>query len=150
MTSFFPDLNVWVALSVAGHAHTVDAWKWVNALRSDARLLFCRYTQIGLLRLLSNSSVMGSRVLSLEESWEVYQQWLADPRVVYFPEPRTLDVAFRDATMHFASQPASKWVGDCYLLAYAAEVDATLVTFDKQLVQFARKHRYPAVSPRAT
>ena len=26
MTSFFPDLHVWLALSVAGHSHSADAW----------------------------------------------------------------------------------------------------------------------------
>ena len=147
MTSFFPDLNVWLALSVTGHIHTAEAWNWMNSIPTDARLVFCRYTQVGLLRLLSNPSVMGDRVLPLGRAWDVYEQWIADVRVHYYPEPRTLDTAFHDATAPFALQPASKWVGDCYLLAYAAEVDSTLVTFDKKLIQYARKHRYDAISP---
>jgi hypothetical protein len=49
MTSFFPDLNVWLALSVAGHSHSADAWQWANLLPRETRLIFCRYTQIGLL-----------------------------------------------------------------------------------------------------
>jgi hypothetical protein len=45
MNLFFPDLNVWLALSVAGHSHNREAWNWWNALPGDAHLLFSRYTQ---------------------------------------------------------------------------------------------------------
>jgi hypothetical protein len=54
MTLFFPDLNVWLALSVAGHRHNLEAWSWLNLLPREARLIFSRYTQVGLLRLLTN------------------------------------------------------------------------------------------------
>jgi predicted nucleic acid-binding protein len=67
--------------------------------------------------------------------------------VEFYPEPRDLDAAFREATAPFASQRASKWVGDCYLLAYAKQSDATLVTFDKALLAAARKHGYAAIVP---
>jgi predicted nucleic acid-binding protein len=63
------------------------------------------------------------------------------------PEPRDLDSAFRQATAPFAAQHASKWIGDCYLLAFAKEVGATLVTFDKALLSLARKHRYDVIIP---
>jgi predicted nucleic acid-binding protein len=59
MTSFFPDLNVWLALSVSGHSHSRRAWQWLDGLTDEVTLLFSRYTQIGLLRLLTNASVMG-------------------------------------------------------------------------------------------
>jgi len=58
-----------------------------------------------------------------------------------------LDAAFRQATAPFARRPASKWIGDCYLLAYAVESDATLVTFDKALLALAGKNRYAAIRP---
>ena len=32
MTSFFPDLNVWLALSFTKHSHSIDAWRWLNKL----------------------------------------------------------------------------------------------------------------------
>ncbi len=53
MTSFFPDLNVWLALSDGGHSHNAIARAWVNDLGPDDLILFSRYTQIGLLRLLT-------------------------------------------------------------------------------------------------
>ncbi len=147
MISFFPDLNVWVALSVAGHSHNREAWNWLRAMPGDVRLIFSRYTQVGLLRLLTNESVMGEQTLTLRKAWGVYERWLSDPRVEFYPEPRGLDAAFRDATAPFAAKPASKWVGDCYLLAYAKVSDTVLVTFDKALIEVARKHDYAAIVP---
>jgi hypothetical protein len=147
MTSFFPDLNIWLALSVAGHSHSVDAWSWFGMLPLESRLIFSRYTQIGLLRILTNQAAMGQQTLTLKKAWGVYERWLEDPRVQFYSEPRGLDVAFRQATEPFAAKPASKWVGDCYLLAYAKESDAVLVTFDKALLDVARKRGYAAIAP---
>jgi predicted nucleic acid-binding protein len=79
MTLFFPDLNVWLALSDTGHAHSASAWKWREILPDDHKLIFSRYTQIGLLRLLTNVSVMGDQTLTLRKAWGVYDRWLEDP-----------------------------------------------------------------------
>lgn len=147
MTSFFPDLNVWLALSVAGHAHNSVAWSWIESIADDRKLLFSRYTQIGLLRLLTNSAVMGDQTLTVHKAWQVYDDWLQDPRVDFYPEPRGVDAAFRQVTLPFASRQASKWMGDCWLLAFAREIRATLVTFDRQLFEFAAKQACPAVIP---
>jgi toxin-antitoxin system PIN domain toxin len=147
MTSFFPDLNIWVALSVAGHVHNAESWDWLNGVTHDSKLAFARYTQIGLLRLLSNESLMGQQALTLHKAWSVYDRWLEDPRVEFYPEPRDLESAFRDATAPFAGKAASKWVGDCYLLAFAKSTGSTLVTFDRALYNLARKERCPACLP---
>ncbi len=147
MTLFFPDLNVWLALSDTGHIHSTGAWKWMKMLPDDARLIFCRYTQLGLLRLLTNTSIMGDQTLTLRKGWGVYDRWLKDPRVEFYPEPRNLDAAFREITQPFAAQQASKTVGDCYLLAYAAELHAALVTFDRALHRQAREYGYACVIP---
>ena len=88
MTLFFSDLNVWLALSVPSHTHSADAWNWMNSLPGDGRLVFSRYTQIGLLRLLTNTSIMGEQTMTLSEAWDVYDRWLEDPRVDFYPEPR--------------------------------------------------------------
>jgi toxin-antitoxin system PIN domain toxin len=147
MTSFFPDLNVWLALSDAGHRHSAEAWNWLNLLSQESRLYFSRYTQVGLLRLLANQSVMGERTLTLRKAWGVYDRWLADPRVEFHLEPRGLDTGFREATAPFTGAAASKWVGDCYLLAFAKQSNAALVTFDAALFDLARKKGCSAVIP---
>lgn len=147
MTLFFPDLNVWLALSVGDHSHSTDAWQWMELLPSNTRLIFSRYTQIGLLRLLTNASVMGEQTLILRNAWGVYDRWLEDPRVEFYPEPRNIDAGFREVTEPFAARQASKAVGDCWLLAYAKELQATLVTFDRALHDFAKKQSHSAVIP---
>src|SRR5689334_19591932 len=147
MISFFPDLNIWLALSIAGHSHSTEAWNWLGLLTSEARLIFARYTQVGLLRILTNQAAMGQQTLTLQKAWEVYERWLDDPRIEFYREPRGLDAAFREATAPFAAKPASKWVGDCYLLAFAKQSDAALVTFDKALLELARKRGYAAIVP---
>ena len=147
MTSFFPDLNVWLALSVGGHRHNAEAWHWLNSLPPGARLIFSRYTHIGLLRLLTNQSAMGEQTLTLRKAWSVYDRWLNDPRVEFYPEPRGLEAGFREATAPFARKAASKWVGVCYLLAYAKHSDAALVTFDRALYDLAGKQDHAAVIP---
>jgi uncharacterized protein len=147
MTSFFPDLNVWLALSVAGHSHGADAWTWANLLPRETRLIFSRYTQIGLLRLLTNQAVMGEHPLTLRKAWTVYDRWLADPRVDFYPEPRDADAEFRRVTEPFAAKRASKWIGDSWLLASSNGFQSTLVTFDRALYQHARKQGYSAVMP---
>ena len=147
MTSFFPDLNVWLALSVAGHSHSADAWTWTNLLPRETRLIFCRYTQIGLLRLLTNHTVMGEQTLTLRKAWSVYDRWLADPRVDFYPEPRDADAQFRRVTEPFGARPAPHWIGDGWLLASSNGLQSTLVTFDRALYQHARKQGYSVVMP---
>lgn len=147
MTSFFPDLNVWLALSVEGHRHNADAWNWLNFAPAGVTLVFSRYTHIGLLRLLTNESAMGDRTLTLRKAWGVYDRWLRDPRVEFHPEPRGVDACFRETTAPFAGKAASKWVGDCYLLSCAVQSHATLATFDKALRDFAGREGHPAIIP---
>lgn len=60
---------------------------------------------------------------------------------------RGIEQLFRQLTEPFADKPASNWIGDCYLLAYAKSSDSTLVTCDSALGAFARKQGHPAVSP---
>lgn len=147
MILYFPDLNVWLALSDAANSHHQAAWRWFERLDSNNRLLFSRYTQIGLLRLLTNKAVMADQVQTLGRAWEIYDHWLGDPRVEFIPESRGVDGTFRKVTRPFASQPASKAIGDCWLLAFAIEMKAALVTFDRALIGLARKEGQSAVIP---
>jgi hypothetical protein len=147
MTSFFPDLNVWLALSASGHSHAQEAWSWLRLQPVGARLIFMRYTQLGLLRLLTNGAVMGAEVLTVREAWSVYDRWSLDPRVDYYPEPDGVESEFRGATQAVRGKPASKWIGDCYLLAFARASQATLVTFDRALFALARRRGCDAVIP---
>lgn len=147
MISFFPDLNVWLALSVGSHAHSPESWRWLNSLSREAQLVFSRYTHMGLLRLLTTPAVMGELTQTLAAAWDTYDRWMADPRVEFHGEPRGLESVFREMTEPFRERAAAKWIGDCYLLTYAAECRATLVTFDQALVNHAHSLGHRAIIP---
>jgi toxin-antitoxin system PIN domain toxin len=147
MTSFLLDLNVWFALSVEGHLHGGTAWQWLNSLPSGRKLILCRHTHLGLIRLLTNHAAMGRRATTIAEALEVYDAWLRDPRVVFFPEPRELDSAFQEAVAPFKKLSASHVVADCYLLAFAKAAGVTLVTFDEPLWSGGRKRGYKIIRP---
>ena len=147
MISFFPDVNVWLALTVSGHAHSGRAWRWLDGSPDQVRLLFSRFSQIGLLRLLTNESVMGEQTITLKRAWSEYDRWLEDPRVEFHPEPRGIDAIFREVTRFVANQPASKAIGDCYLLAFARHSNSILVTFDTALHRLAERQGARSLIP---
>lgn len=130
--SLFPDVNVWTALTYDRHVHHRVATKWFESLGETTRLFFCRLTQLGLLRLLTNEVVMGEEeVMSQAEAWEAYDRWLRDDRVSLLAEPEGLDDAFR--AMSRLPHPAPKEWADSYLAAFASAANLTLVTFDRAL-----------------
>lgn len=129
--SLFPDVNVWVALTYQGHQHHTVALNWFNNLGDDARLFFCRITQLGLLRLLSQVAVMGvDEVMSQAEAWHAYDAWFTDSRVVFLPEAAGLEAEFRRITIHKSLIGPKDWA-DSYLTAFAQVTGLTLVTFDR-------------------
>lgn len=130
----FPDINVWVALSYDRHVHHSIARRWFESLAPIARLFFCRLTQLGLLRLLTASAVMGpDQVKSQQEAWRTYDRWLQDERIEFLEEPGELESRFRALT--YSPQATPKDWADSYLFAFAETADLRLVTFDQALRQ---------------
>jgi len=126
----FPDINVWVALTSDQHVHHVAAQRWFAALRPAARPFFCRFTQLGLLRLLTTEVVMGREdVLTQEEAWRVYDAWFQDERIAFLEESAELETDFRAITRSRRAAPKD-WA-DSYLAAFARSAQLQLVTFDK-------------------
>jgi len=130
-TSLFPDINVWIALTYEGHAHHSNAAAWFATLSEDATLAFCRFTQLGLLRLLTAEAVMSDEVMTQPQAWVAYDQWLQDPRVELVEEPAEIEIRFRALTR--LRQPATKDWADSYLAAFATVGQLTLLTFDRGL-----------------
>jgi uncharacterized protein len=127
----FPDINVWVALTYEGHAHHQIAAKWFATLESDGTLVFCRLTQLGLLRLLTTPAVMGDEVMTQPQAWAAYDRWQQDPRFKFVDDPPEIEARFRALTR--LRQPATKDWADSYLAAFATVGQLTLVTFDRGL-----------------
>jgi toxin-antitoxin system PIN domain toxin len=134
MKSFFPDVNVWVALAYRGHRHHSSAVLWFESLDDDIAY-FCRVTQLSFLRLISHPSVMGGDVKTPIEAWRAYDVFLGDERVSFRPEPDgpNLESSFRRLTS--APHPSSKPWPDAYLSAFAQAADMILITFDRGLHQ---------------
>lgn len=129
-TSFlFPDINVWVALTHGAHVHHLVASDWFESLEPDVRFCFCRFTQLGLLRLLTAEAVMGDEVMNQAQAWAVYDAWHADDRVRFLEEPPDLEHRFRARTR--LKHAAPKAWADAYLAAFAEASQVTLVTFDR-------------------
>jgi predicted nucleic acid-binding protein len=80
MKSFFPDVNLWVALAYRGHRHYSSAIPWLGSLE-DETAHFCRVTQLRFLRLVSHPRVMGEDRKTQAESWHTYDVFLSDNRV---------------------------------------------------------------------
>jgi predicted nucleic acid-binding protein len=120
--------------------HSEAAWTWFSR-QEDDRFFFCRLTQLGLLRLLATSAVMGKDVRAIGEAWKVYDRWLEDSRVGIRREAVDLDGAFRAVTRSVSRLSSPKALGDCYLLAVSQVADATLVTFDRGLASACQKAR---------
>ena len=136
-TSFlFPDINVWIALTFEGHVHHPAAAAWFSRLRDDHRLFFCRFTQLGLLRLLTAQPVMANEVMNQPRAWQTYDRWLEDDRVAFLEEPPRLERLFRDLTR--LRRLATKDWADSYLCAFALASQLTLVTLDRSLGRKSR------------
>jgi uncharacterized protein len=126
----FPDINVWLALAASAHFHHTLARRWYESLE-DQQLVFCRFTQLGLLRLLTTKAVMAAETLTQRQAWHVYDLFLKEGGAQFLSEPRTLENTFRQLSRQPSASPKD-WA-DSYLAAFALESGATLVTFDKAL-----------------
>ena len=127
----FPDINVWVALTYDGHVHHTVASTWFDGIAPSTRLFFSRLTQLGFLRLLTSSAVMGTEVKSQQEAWKAYDYWLNDERIEMLAEPDGFESEFRSRTR--SSQASPKDWADSYILALAASAGLRIVTFDQAL-----------------
>jgi toxin-antitoxin system PIN domain toxin len=129
-TLSFPDVNVWVALIWQDHQHSEAARLWFEKAH-DERFLFCRFTQIAVLRLLTTESVMADDVQTMASAWKLWDRVTADDRIAFIAEPEGLERRFRKASQLTSSSP--KVWADAYLLGFAETAGVKLVTFDRAL-----------------
>lgn len=131
--TYLPDVNVWIALAVGEHIHNASSREWIDGI--DDNIVFCRVTQMGFLRLLTNARVMGPDVLDAKRAWVMFDSILEDSRISQIEDPPGLEQHWRLTTIH--KQQGSNWWTDTYLAAFASAAGFTLVTFVVQLA--ARK-----------
>jgi uncharacterized protein len=130
------DVGVWLAAVWGRHAHYPVASEWFNRQADD--LVFCRVTQLGLLRLLSNPAIMGGDAVDRSHAWRLFDQLWSDERVLWADEPNELDAVWRAISAR--DDKSHKLWTDDYLAAFAQASDLTLATLDRKLPS-----RYPSV-----
>jgi toxin-antitoxin system PIN domain toxin len=130
------DVGVWLAAVWGRHVHHPVAADWFDREADD--IAFCRVTQMGLLRLLSNPAIMGGDAIDRSQAWRTYDQLSADERVLWADEPAQLDAVWRTISAR-ADKSHKLWTDD-YLAAFAQASDATLITLDGKV-----PGRYPSV-----
>jgi uncharacterized protein len=126
----FLDANVWLALLWSRHVHSEKAREWFEEA-GDEQFLFCRFTQITVLRLLTTESVMGRDTKNMSQSWSLWDKIWADPRIAFLSEPEGLESEFR-VQSRLSTKSPKVWA-DAYLLAFTISAGVKLVTFDRAL-----------------
>jgi toxin-antitoxin system PIN domain toxin len=134
------DVNLWLALTLSEHPHGAAARRWFDQMTVPGSVLFCRVTQQGYLRLLTNAAVLaayGNPPLTNREAWIAYEALLADERVMFqADEPPGIEAGWRELAVRDTASP-KLWM-DAYLAAFSIAAGYRMVTTDAAFNQFPR------------
>jgi toxin-antitoxin system PIN domain toxin len=128
------DVNVWLALVDENHIHhprAVDFWQ----NESSPKIVFCRVTALGFLRLSTHPKVL-SRALTFNEAWDVYHRYRSEAEVGYVDDTAAVDPGFREHSSE-ANFHHHLWT-DAYLAALAQLKNCRIVSFDGDFDRFPR------------
>lgn len=127
------DLNTWLALFFEGHSQHVIARKWYAAEGLAAGdLCFCRSTEMGFLRLLTQQRVMqacGLDAFTNNEAVVFLSQIQRDEAISFVGEAPGTRALWLALSRGDQASP-NIWM-DAYLAALAITQDMELVTFDQ-------------------
>jgi toxin-antitoxin system PIN domain toxin len=128
-----PDVNVWLAASVADHVHHQRARYYWYEEASD-QLAFCRVTALGFLRLTTNATVMSGQPLTVAQAWKAYEAFRRLPEVLLVDEPEDCESWLERWALEERLTPR-QWT-DAYLAAFAGAGGLRLVSFDGDFTRF--------------
>ena len=111
-----PDVNVWLALLNPQHLHHDGAKHYWDHTAAQ-RIMFCRITMLGLLRLSTNKAVMGGTPYTTAQAWQAWQAVIDLPEVGIIAEPPGIEPAMHRHTIQ-ARFRSTDWT-DAYLAAFA-------------------------------
>lgn len=123
------DVGVWLAAVWGRHRAHPAVREWIDS--TDDELAFCRITQMSLLRVLTNPTIMGDDVVTRASAWSIYDRLIDDPRIMMLDEPETLEATWRSLTAR--DDTSHKLWTDDYLAAFARAANLGLVTLDHAL-----------------
>ena len=127
------DVNCLLAFCYDRHVHHPNAITWLDS-QDELSVVICRITQLSLLRLLTNTSVMGKDVCDLTQAWTIYDTLMGDERFDFSTEPMDLEQHLRRYTA--GGRVSSKLWQDAYLAAFARATKLHFVTFDGGFQQY--------------
>lgn len=128
-----PDLNVWLALADPDHQHHARA-KCYWHQESLPEFAFCRVTMLGLLRLLTNSSIMAGKPFNPAGAWAVYEAFASLPETRFIEDSVSAEESFTRLTKA-ANFAAHRWT-DAWIVAIAHSAGARVVSFDSDFLTF--------------
>jgi toxin-antitoxin system PIN domain toxin len=131
---YLPDINVWLALAFPSHMHHNPARAWFDGSPADRPCHFCRYTQMGFLRIANNPTVFLQAAVTQDQAWQLYDNFLLNSRVGFAIESPILESTWRQFTQLPRFSP-NVW-NDAYLAAFALACGYEVVTFDKGFAKF--------------
>ncbi len=127
------DLNAWLALFLEGHSQHAIARHWYEAeTLAPSDLNFCRPTEMGFLRLLTQQRVMlacGLDAFTNDEAVEFLTQAQRDEAIGFVGEAPGTRALWLALSRNGQASPKI-WM-DAYLAALAITQDMELVTFDQ-------------------
>ncbi len=135
------DINTWIALTIDGHQDhkTVRHWYDTAAL-GQGDLVFCRQTELGFLRLVTQEVVM-KRCHALPpknaEAIEFLANVCGDPAVSRTDEPPATRTLWLELGGILQAAP-NVWM-DAYLAAFAIALGAERVTFDRGFKTYQKR-----------
>ena len=110
------------------HVHHATAVEWFDGM-APGGAAFCRITQLGFLRLITNRHVMGADLVTQKEAWQIYQTISRDHRITFLPEPNGIETEWQRLTQ--GNTAATNVWTDAYLRAFAVIRNLQIVSFDK-------------------
>jgi uncharacterized protein len=145
------DVNVWIALAQPKHAHhgfvkayweqTLERFAQENAADENAlavpsKLYFCRTSMLGLVRVLSQTSMAYGIHMSLAEAFSVYESFKFTPEVGFAHENLVNVDAVMGALLASHADLPMRMSTDVYLAALAKALNLRFVTFDRDFLRF--------------
>lgn len=131
---YLVDVNVFLPLLTDGHSLRAPALRWWDSC-NDGDAGMSLPVRMALLRLLSNSRVMGSSTLDPERAWEVVGELIGDPRVFCIEQIPQSHARYWLANI-VGRQPSPDLWTDAWLAALAQAADSELITFDHGFLVF--------------
>ena len=130
------DANVLLPLLTEGHAHSGPANDWWDVCDDDEVGLSLP-VRMALLRLLTNTRVMGSSTLRPSQAWNTVQSLIDDPRMVVVDQTPTVHAKLWYDNVARREPTPDLWT-DAWLAALAQAHECEMVTFDRGFRSFSK------------